>query len=673
MKKKLFLVFTLLLACVLIVAACNGDTADTDTTEAGTEATPATTTGTDTAQGTTTDTTPPATEIVVGEEGSQPMHPGLVAALENFPAYTTNDAQWLARGSGNDNIFRVGVGNSGAGFPGLFLATHNEDSFDASFNTLFGSYQLVANDEGKMLSNTGIATFEYDRANNVVIINMQRDVYWHDGTPLTLDDLVFAYEVIAHPEYTGVRYGDTHFINNVQGVDEYRDGTADSIAGLVLSNNNRTLRIYYINPLPPSALFLGGVWLSPIPRHWIEPVIAEVGHEGIQGHIRARDELLGFGPFILDTIVPGESVLMRANDNYHWGAPNVDGIYVRLLPFDMVPAAMRSGEFDFASYQTANLAEFNLMQPTNYQLYGWPTTSTTFINFRLGGMGVDENDNPIVELRTDDHPITNIAIRRALAHAVDRQTVADTVGQGLWVLGPSVLHPFNASEFIDLNMTGFVFDLDLANQILDDAGFTVRDSEGYRLNLDGTPMTFTYGQHSNPTHDVLVPLNIQNWAEIGLRVVMYEGDFLDWGLFTDIVLGAEVGPIDIFAMGWSLGANPAPHGLWSATAPFNMPRYTSPTFEQILYDINSDAAWDPDFLRDAYMRWQHAFYDEVPAIPFTWNLDIIAVNNRVANLSRVRMDTGLALGGGYPANWFSTTWGNSTVALTAPAPFVDGQ
>lgn len=659
MKKRLLLVMALLLAVVLVFAACRSDNNDADDPD---PADPVVVDPPDD-PGDPDDPDDPDDpgELVVEVEGAA-MHPALAAALANFPAYTTNDAPILPRGTGDANVLRVGVGSSGT-FPGLFLATHNEDSFDASFNSLGGTYALVSFSAGNLITNNGIATFYYDRAANVVILEMQENVNWHDGTPLTLNDLVFAYEVIAHPDYTGVRMGDSHFINNVQGIDDYISGAADYISGMVLSNNNRTLRIYYNDPLPPSALFAGGIWLTPIPRHWLEPVIDEVGHEGIQGHMRARDEILGFGAFIIETVVPGESVFFVPNDNYWQGAPLVDGILVELIPFDLVPAAMRAGDFDLAAYQTANLEEFELFNPSNYLLYGWPSGSGTFLNFRLGGMGEDG----YIFLRDDDHPITNIYIRRALAHAVDRATVADIVGQGLWVPAPSVLHPFNASDFIGLDMEGFTFDLALSNQILDDAGFTERDAEGYRLNLDGSPMTFVYGQHQNPTHEVLVPLNVQNWSEIGLRVELYQGDFLDWGFFTDIVVGADVGPIDIFAMGWSFGANPAPHGLWGNTALFNMPRYTSPTFQAILDDIVSEAAWDSDFLADAYRRWERAFHDELPAMPFTWNLDLVAVNNRVANYSRVRIDSG----DNKPGNMTTTSWGSHLLALTAPAPYVN--
>ncbi|MCL2199080.1 MAG: ABC transporter substrate-binding protein [Defluviitaleaceae bacterium] len=625
--------------------------------------------------------TPPPTggggepvEFVEAGDGDSPMHPALLEALRAFPAYTTNDAPVLPRGSGTDNILRIGVGTSST-LIGLFLGTHNADANDASINELAGSYSLVSWDANNLWTQNGIATLELDREANVIILNMQEYVYWHDGVPLTLDDLVFAYEIIGHPEYTGQRFSPELQVPNVRGMAEYHAGQADYISGLVLSNNNRTLRIYYVDPLPPSTLFAGSVWLQPIPRHWIEPAIAEVGHYGLQGHIRARDQILGFGPFIIETVVAGESVFMIPNDNYRQGAPLVDGVLVELLPFEMVPSAMRAGDFDIAAYQTANLSEFYLHNPTNYSLFGWPAGATTIINFRMGGFGEPETDddgNVIgaarVQARDDDHPIMNVAIRRALAHSIDRETIAHTVGHDMWIPAPSILHPFNASPFIDINRQGIVFDLELSNRILDEAGFTQRDAEGYRLDLDGNHMYFVYGQQSNPTHDQLVPLNIQNWREIGLRVEMFEGGFMDWGLFLDTVAFTdEVSPIHIFAMGWALGMNPDPASLWADTAQFNMSRYSSPGFAQILYDIQSANAWDAAFLADAYDRWEQYFYENVPALQFTWNLDLVAVNNRVTNFSRVRVDNGY----NEPGNMTTDSWANHLIGLTARSPYAN--
>jgi len=677
MNRKLLLAFAMLLTVMLASTACNRDT-DTGNQPAPPQ------------QGAVTTPPPPVTPPAGGDvatgadgelyviDGEVGLHPALAAALANFPAYTTNTNPILPRGAAG-NILQVGSGSTaGAGFPGLWLSTHNADAADGNLIALFKPSLHSITAGNLITSNNGCLTFDFNRDLNRAEFNLVTDHFWHDGVPLTLDDLVFAYELIAHPDYTGTRFGAAHFIPNVVGVNEFRAGTVDYISGMVLSNNNRTLYIYYYDPLPPSIVFAGGIWITFVPRHWLTPVIEDpaYGHLRLEDHARARHESLGYGPFRVTQIVPGEAVLFESVDTWPLGAPLIDGIHVRFVPFDLIPAMMRAGEFDIAAYQAPDLAEFRLMQPTNYDLYGWPAGSTTILNFRLGYMGYDAEGSPHTMPRTDGHPITNLEVRRAMVYAWDRQTIASTVGQDLWVPAPSILHPFNASDFLDITREGFRFDLDYANAILDAAGFTERDAQGYRLDLNGQPFTIIYGQHSNPTHDQMVPLNIQNWGQIGLRVEMFGGDFADWGMFTSIVVGDGTyegdndppwGPIDVFAMGWSLGMNPSPHGLWSPTATFNMARYNSPTFQSILDDINSDAAWEEDFLAAAYRRWEQAFHDELPAAPFTWNLDLVAVNNRVANLNRIRIDSGLNI----PGNWGTGTFGSIFVGLTAPVPYSD--
>ena len=605
-------------------------------------------------------------ELHVEEETGIFIHPALLSAMERFPAYVTNDAPILPRGTGMENVLRVAV-EASSGFPGLFLRTHVNESHDSSIMALQES-DFVSVNELNMLTQNGIASFELDRANHRVILEMQHDVYWHDGTPLTMDDLVFAYEVIVHPEYDGPRFVDAHFWNIMEGVEEFRSGEADYISGLRLSNNNRRLEIQFTEEPPMSILWAGGLWLNPSPRHHVQPAIDEVGMVDLPGHPRARDEALGFGPFIIDTVVPGESVFLVPNDNYWQGAPLVDGVLIEIIPLEHGATAMLAGEYDIlTTFPAVDLAQFTLTNPDNYNLYSWTASSFNVLNFALGVFETDEDDNIFVVPRDDGHPITNIYIRKALAAAFDRQTLADVMGQGAWIPAPSVLHPFNAGPYIDITLPGWQFSLDEANRILDEAGFTERDEEGFRLYLDGSPMTFIYAGHDNRLNQNKMPLNIQNWRDIGLRVEMFEDDFIDWNFFLSWVTVAneEPFPFHIFQMGWAMGMNPAPHGLWAHNAIFNMPRYDSPVWREILDDINSDRAWDPEFLADVYSRWEVAFYEAYAAIPIQWSLDFVAVNNRVANLSRVRMDPQP----GVPGNWMTTTWATHLVALTAPVPY----
>jgi peptide/nickel transport system substrate-binding protein len=78
--------------------------------------------------------------------------------------------------------------------------------------------------------------------------------------------------------------------------------------------------------------------------------------------------------------------------------------------------------------------------------------------------------------------------------------------------------PEYATKFID-------YDPDQANQLLDQIGLTARDNEGFRLRLDGQPLTLIveYRPVFGPTAD-LADMIAEAWADIGLRTVGKEGD-----------------------------------------------------------------------------------------------------------------------------------------------------
>ena len=203
---------------------------------------------------------------------SEPHHPLVVLdeLLSTFSQTVDNQIEILPPNSEGNIAFAVMTGTGSIPFSGTIEATHVLDATNSRIAQLIGG-EIVSTNTDFTFGEGGIATIEFAPDLMSVTIEMQHDVYWHDGVPLTLDDLVFAYEIIAHPDYTGPRFTSAHFFPIIVGVDEYLRGESDHIAGLALSNNGRTLVISYTEPLPPSAVFAGGIWLSPTPRHQFNP------------------------------------------------------------------------------------------------------------------------------------------------------------------------------------------------------------------------------------------------------------------------------------------------------------------------------------------------------------------------------------------------------------------
>ena len=81
-----------------------------------------------------------------------------------------------------------------------------------------------------LLQTMVLRPLDLDVDNKKATITIQEDVKWSDGEPLVADDIMYSYEIIGHKDYTGVRY-DSNF-RNIVGMEEYHDGSADSISVL---------------------------------------------------------------------------------------------------------------------------------------------------------------------------------------------------------------------------------------------------------------------------------------------------------------------------------------------------------------------------------------------------------------------------------------------------------
>lgn len=623
-KRKLTGMIALLLVAVFVVAACGGgggggaDGGETGTTPAAT-ATPAP----------TPPPTPPPAEDAAEELANALEH--LDNLLELWPMYFANPNPIIPGG-----VFRFALpGNSP--ITGILMTTHSQTADDGWLTDRMMSSVLSTN-ESLMFSQQGIATYEFDVEAMTFTVTMRDDinpVYWHDGTPFTLDSILFAYETISHPNYTGTRFSAASGFPWILGIEEFRRGEVDYIAGIVLSDDERQITFHY-NNFPPSMLY-AGIWMSPLPRHHWEGIAAE----DMSNHENARLNPLGFGPFILEAVVPGESFLFRANDNYYRGRPIIDYLLAEQVVPDVQALAMQAGQFDYMGFRMVDIPDYG--DSNNFTMISALAGSIVFQTFRFGHRTTDEDGVASFIPHEDGHPTLDVNVRRAMAYAIDYQAILNVITQGFAVPAITGLSPFNARGFMDVSDFGTsIFNPELANQILDDAGYSARDAQGYRLDLNGEPFQINWAMNTGANNEIRMAAFVQNLSDVGLRVIPWTGALVDWQFLMDTVNGdGDVDPaerIHIFQAGWSLGFNPSPSALWGYGEAFNQGRWGDPRAQQIIDRINSPAAWDVDYVADAYREWQSLWNEAIPAITESYGLAFVAVNNRAANVSLIRMD-----------------------------------
>src|SRR5690606_37800766 len=113
----------------------------------------------------------------------------------------------------------------------------------------------------------------------------------------------------------------------------------------------------------------------------------------------------------------------------------------------------------------------------------------------------------------------NKQFRIALSHAINREELIDAVFQRQgepWQIGPRPESPYYDEQ---LAKQYTEYDPDLANQMIDDAGFDRRDGNGIRLRRDGKPIAFQIDVGIPSLNEAWVPateLVRKYWREVGL-------------------------------------------------------------------------------------------------------------------------------------------------------------
>lgn len=537
-----------------------------------------------------------------------------------FPFEVSNDKDSIDGGVLNFALV------SSSSFAGVLNMAFYEDAVDAEILQWF-TESILSADENFVFDQDGPATYTYDQEAKTVTIKLENDVKWHDGTKLTLDDLLFAYEIICHKDYKGLRYDEQ--MMNIEGVVEYHDGAADTISGLKLSDDKMSMTIQFKEFYP--SILVGGFWIAPVARHYFEGI--EV--KDMAAHEKSRTKPLGFGPFKVKNVVDGESVEFERYDDYWRGTPKLDGVVVTLVNPELVPAAMEEGKFDVAAFSAQTYPDY--MEPTNYQYIGQLATVFGYTGFNLGTYDADAATN----VYNPDSKMADVKLRQAIGYAINNDEIGENLYNGLRVLATTVITPRHGS-YQNTSLAGYTYDPDKSKQILDEAGYKDVDGDGYREDPDGNQFTISWAHMDGEGAQTLAQYKIDQWKEVGLRVELYNGRLTEFNAFYDAV-EANDPKIDMYDGAWQTGFDPNPANLWGHESYANYTRYTSDKFDEIIKNISSDKAWDNDYLAQQYQDFQQAFFDEAPAIPTLWRVEFYAVNNRVKNYTMDSVDINMVL------------------------------
>ena len=403
-------------------------------------------------------------------------------------------------------------------------------------------------------------------------------VVWSDGSPLTVDDLIFTWEYCTHEEGG---CSTKHFYNDVVSMEDI-GGNQIKITFGVPKPNPYDPFVSQSAPILQQAQFADcmGANMSACTDQNFAPI--------------------GTGPFMVDEFRPNDVVTYVANPNYREeGKPHFDRVVFKGGgdAESAARAVLETGEADYAWNLQISPAVLSGMEAA-----GNGTVVVAFASSveRLMLNQADVSpDNPNRSVRmadgSNDHPFLTIPeVADAMSLAIDRDIIAGQLygagGQAAcnMVNGP----PINVSE----TYLGCSQDIDGANAILDGAGIMDTDGDGIR-EANGVPLRVQYQTSTNAVRQNTQALIKQWWSEIGIETelrnidaaVFFGGDpaspdtyqkfYSDIQMFTSGTSGPDA---ETFMVRWICGADPNPDNGWLGR---NVPRHCNPAYDALYEEL----------------------------------------------------------------------------------------
>ena len=442
---------------------------------------------------------------------------------------------------------------------------------------------------------------------------------WSNGEPVTTKDIVKTYEIVANQKYIESS-SSSRFNKNrkkIVGIQEYNEGKADKISGLEVIDDS-TMKIHLTEVTP--SVYWGGNFISEFVN---AKQFEGVPMDKIIESPALRKNPLSYGPYYIKDIVQGEKVIFEANPYYYRGEPKIKTIEMEILPPSQQVAAIKSGKYDIVFSPELNIFP-EIENLDNINILARKAMYFSYLGFHVGKWDAEKN-----EVITDPNSkMYDINLKRAMAYAIDNDSIAKQFYHGLAMRAPSPIAPI-FTQLRNPEVDGFKIDIEKAKKILDDAGYKDVDGDGIREGKDGKPFKINLAMMSGS--EIQEPLSqyyIQQWKSIGLNVELVDGRLLDFNNFYDR-LKADDPAIDCFFAAFGYGTDPQQMSLFGKNSQFNKSRYTSETFEKALEAQISPEALDEAKRIEIYHNYDKIFMEELPVAPQLNKMEYIVVNKRV--------------------------------------------
>jgi len=435
---------------------------------------------------------------------------------------------------------------------------------------------LVKYDKNIQLVGDLARSWDISQGGLVIVFHLRRGVRWHDGHPFTAEDVLFTYQKLRDPKVHTPFASDFDDVESVTAPDPY------------------TVRVVYQRIFAPGLESWG---MGIVPKHIFD-------HGDFNAHPANRAPV-GTGPYRFKEWKTDQYILLEANPDYFNGRPYIQRYIYRIIPDEAVEfLEMRNQTVDTMNLTPDQFKAYDAIFE-NDQRFRFPSFKYVYMGFNL---------------RSD--LFKDIRVRRALAYAIDRQSIVQGIVLGL---GQPISGPFPVTSWAyNKEVPVPPYDLNQARALLAEAGWTP-DSNG-KLVKNGKPFSFTLmTNQGNKVRELCAEVIQQQLKKIGIDVDIR---VIEWSTFIREYIDKK--NFQAVILGWQLGRDPDNYQMWHSSqqkeGEYNFCGYSNPQVDHWL--VEARQTFDFKQRQALYWKIHRQIAEDLPYVFLYCPDELIAIHKR---------------------------------------------
>jgi len=452
---------------------------------------------------------------------------------------------------------------------------------DVIFNGLF-----KVNDKLELVPDL-LESYTVTNNNKSYVFTLKPNIKWHDGHPLTAEDVKFTFDKILDPKTNTVRR--SGFIIN-----------GEEIKTTVISDT-----VFKITLSEPFAPFLAKISMHIIPKHILENDdinTASFNHAPI-----------GTGPFKFKRWKTSQFIEVTRNESFFGNKAKVKSILYKIIPdSNTALVSLEKKELDVAGVPAKDLNKTNKIP--HIKTYTYENLGYSYLGFNL-----------------KKWPFSDLKFRQAMSHAINRKALVKGVLKGLG--SPVHIPSTPVSWAYPDTPISFDYNPEKSKLLLKEMGL-VWDPKLKIFKHNNKAISFNLmtskGSKTSKKSAQIIQQYLKN---VGINMTISQ---MEWKSFLNkLESEEEPKPFEAAMLGWSLGIDPDGYSTWHSTQypkGFNFVGYSNKKVDSLLEKGRTEL--NKEKRKEIYSECFNIIGIDCPYLFLFSSKSIAGVNTRVHGLSK---------------------------------------